>query len=115
MLKRTFKPEFLNRIDEIIVFQMLTKDDLRKIVDIQLNYLCERLKEQKINVEFAENARKQIMDESYDAAFGARPMKRTIQQRLENSLATELLAGKFSEGDMIRVDAGAHRFTFEKI
>ncbi|MHC4113721.1 MAG: ATP-dependent chaperone ClpB [Planctomycetota bacterium] len=115
MLKRTFKPEFLNRIDEIIVFQMLTKDDLRKIVDIQLNYLCERLKEQKINVEFAENARKQIMDESYDAAFGARPMKRTIQQRLENPLATELLAGNFSEGDTIRVDAGAHRFTFEKI
>jgi ATP-dependent Clp protease ATP-binding subunit ClpB len=115
MLKRTFKPEFLNRIDEIIVFQMLTKDDLRKIVDIQLGYLCERLKEQKINVEFTENARKQIMDESYDAAFGARPMKRTIQQRLENPLATELLAGKFSEGDTIRVDAGAHRFTFEKM
>jgi ATP-dependent Clp protease ATP-binding subunit ClpB len=115
MLKRTFKPEFLNRIDEIIVFQMLTKDDLRKIVDIQLGYLCERLKDQKIKVEFTENARKQIMDESYDAAFGARPMKRTIQQRLENPLATELLAGKFSEGDTIRVDAGAHRFTFEKI
>jgi ATP-dependent Clp protease ATP-binding subunit ClpB len=115
MLKLTFKPEFLNRIDEIIVFQMLTKDDLRKIVDIQLGYLCERLKEQKINVEFTESARKQIMDESYDAAFGARPMKRTIQQRLENPLATELLAGKFSEGDAIRVDAGAHRFTFEKI
>lgn len=115
MLKRTFKPEFLNRIDEIIVFQMLTKDDLRKIVDIQLGYLCERLKGQKLKVEFTESARKQIMDESYDAAFGARPMKRTIQQRLENPLATELLAGKFSEGDTIRVDAGAHRFTFEKI
>ncbi len=55
------------------------------------------------------------MDESYDTAFGARPMKRTIQQRLENPLATELLAGKFSEGDTIRVDASAHRYTFEKI
>ncbi len=114
-LKVTFKPEFLNRIDEIIVFHTLTKEDLRMIVDIQLDYLAQRLNERKINVEFTDNARKQIMDEGYDPVFGARPLKRTIQQRLENSLASELLAGKFAAGDTIKIDAGAHRFTFEKI
>ena len=114
-LKQVFKPEFLNRVDEIIVFHMLTKDDLRKIVNIQLNYLAERLNGQKIKLEFTEEARKQIMDEGYDPVYGARPLKRTIQQRLENSLAAELLAGKFAEGDTVKIDANAHRFTFERI
>lgn len=114
-LKQLFKPEFLNRIDEIIVFHMLTKDDLKKIVNIQLNYLTERINGQKIKLEITDNARKQIMDEGYDPAFGARPLKRTIQQRLENPLASELLAGKFTDGDTIKIDANAHRFTFEKV
>ena len=115
VLKQVFKPEFLNRIDEIIVFHMLGKEDLRKIVDIQLNYLTERLGSRGIDVEFTDDARDQIMDEGYDPAFGARPLKRTIQQRLENSLAAELLAGKFADGDTIKIDADAHKFTFEKI
>ena len=114
-LKQLFKPEFLNRIDEIIVFHMLGKDDLRKIVDIQLDYLTERLNARNIEVEFTDDAREQIMDEGYDPAFGARPLKRTIQQRLENALATELLAGEFTDGDKIKIDANAHKFTFEKI
>jgi ATP-dependent Clp protease ATP-binding subunit ClpB len=113
-LKKVFKPEFLNRIDEVIVFHMLTKDDLRKIVDIQLGYLRERMNTRKIGLEFTDNARKQIMDEGYDPVFGARPLKRTIQQRLENPLAAELLAGKFVEGDTIKIDADAHKFTFKK-
>jgi ATP-dependent Clp protease ATP-binding subunit ClpB len=113
-LKQIFKPEFLNRVDEIIVFHMLTKEDLRKIVDIQLNYLAERLSERKISLEFTDQARNLIMDEGYDPVFGARPLKRTIQQRLENSLAAELLAGKFTDGDTIKIDADAHKFTFEK-
>ena len=113
-LKQLFKPEFLNRIDEIIVFHMLGKEDLRKIVDIQLNYLAERLNGRNIQVEFTDSARDQILDEGYDPAFGARPLKRTIQQRLENPLAAELLAGKFADGDKIRIDADAHKFTFEK-
>jgi ATP-dependent Clp protease ATP-binding subunit ClpB len=113
-LKQHFKPEFLNRIDEVIVFHMLTKDDLKKIVNIQLGYLAERLRGRKIELEFSENARQQIMDEGYDPVFGARPLKRTIQQRLENRLAAELLAGKFADGDRVRIDANAHRFTFEK-
>jgi ATP-dependent Clp protease ATP-binding subunit ClpB len=113
-LKLVFKPEFLNRIDEIIVFRMLTRDDLRKIVDIQLKYLGERLKARKIELEFTDRARQQIMDEGYDPVFGARPLKRTIQQRLENALASELLAGKFADGDTIKIDASSHKFTFEK-
>jgi ATP-dependent Clp protease ATP-binding subunit ClpB len=114
-LKQLFKPEFLNRIDEIIVFHMLRKEDLRKIVDIQLNYLAERLNSRNIQVEFTDSAREQIIDEGYDPAFGARPLKRTIQQQLENPLAGELLAGKFADGDKIKIDADAHKFTFEKI
>ena len=114
-LKQLFKPEFLNRIDEIIVFHMLGKESLRKIVDIQLNYLAERLDSRNIQVEFTEGAREQIMDEGYDPAFGARPIKRTIQQQLENPLAAELLAGKFADGDKIKINGDAHKFTFEKI
>ncbi len=114
-LKQIFKPEFLNRIDEIIVFHMLNKNDLKRIVDIQLQYLSGRLKSRHIEIEFTDNARKQIMDEGYDPAFGARPLKRTIQQRLENPLASELLAGKFTDGDKIKIDADTHKFTFEKV
>ena len=114
-LKQHFKPEFLNRIDEIVVFHMLTKEDLKKIVDIQLHYLGQRLRDRKLEVEFTDSTRKLLMDEGYDPVFGARPLKRTIQQRLENTLATELLAGKFTEGDRIKIDADAHSFKFEKI
>jgi ATP-dependent Clp protease ATP-binding subunit ClpB len=113
-LKQVFKPEFLNRIDEVIVFHMLTKEDLKKIVDIQLKYLQERMNARKIELKFTDNALHEIMDEGYDPVFGARPLKRTIQQRLENPLAAELLAGKFVDGDTIKIDANAHRFTFEK-
>jgi len=114
-LKVVFKPEFLNRVDEVIVFHILTREHLKKIVDIQLRYLQDRLRERKIELEFADSAREQIMDEGYDAMFGARPLKRVIQQRLENPLAAELLAGKFGDGDTIRVNAEQHRFTFEKV
>jgi len=114
-LKQVFKPEFLNRIDEIIVFHMLTKEHLKKIVDIQLKYLAQRLKDRKIELEFTDRAREQIMDEGYDPVYGARPLKRTIQQRLENPLAGELLAGKFSDGSRIKVDTHQHRFVFEKL
>jgi len=93
---------------------MLTREDLKRIVDIQLRYLQHRLGERKIELEFGDSARELIMDEGYDASFGARPLKRVIQQRLENPLATELLAGKFGDGDKIRIDADSHKFTFVK-
>jgi len=114
-LKQIFKPEFLNRIDEMIVFKMLTKEDLRKIVDIQLGYLMERVKGRKIELELTAQAREQIMDEGYDPAFGARPLKRTIQQRLENPLAGQILGGEFAEGDTVRIDSDMHKFSFDKV
>ena len=114
-LKQIFKPEFLNRVDEIIVFHMLTKDHLTKIVEIQLGYLAERLNGCNLQVEFTDRARRQIMDEGYDPAYGARPLKRTIQQRIENPLAAEILAGRFADGDTVKIDADAHKFTFEKV
>jgi ATP-dependent Clp protease ATP-binding subunit ClpB len=94
---------------------MLSRRNLEKIVDIQLGYLKDRLKGRHVELEFTENARKQIIDEGFDPAYGARPLKRTIQQKIENRLATELLAGKFEDGDKIRVDANQHRFVFEKV
>ncbi len=114
-LKKHFKPEFLNRIDEIIIFHMLRPEHLEKIVDIQLRYLAERLKARNLEVEFTDAAKKLLLKEGYDPAFGARPLKRVIQQRLENPLAAELIAGKFNEGDRIRVDADGHQFRFEKV
>jgi ATP-dependent Clp protease ATP-binding subunit ClpB len=114
VLKQVFKPEFLNRIDEVIVFHMLTRDHLKRIVDIQLGYLADRLKDRKIKLEFTDKAREQVMEQGYDPVYGARPLKRTIQQQIENPLAMELLAGKFLDGDTIRVNADAHGFVFEK-
>jgi len=114
VLKQVFKPEFLNRIDETIVFHMLTRDHLKKIVEIQLRYLADRLKDRKIALEFTDKAKDLVMEEGYDPAYGARPLKRTIQQQIENPLAMELLAGKFADGDTIRVDAGPRGFVFEK-
>jgi ATP-dependent Clp protease ATP-binding subunit ClpB len=113
-LKVMFKPEFLNRVDEVIVFHTLTQEHLRKIVDIQLRYLADRLRERKIEVEFSDEAKELLMEEGYDMSYGARPLKRVIQQRLENPLANELLAGSFSDGDKIKVGAKQRQFTFEK-
>ena len=114
VLKQAFKPEFLNRIDEVIVFHMLSREHLKRIVDIQLGYLNDRLKDRKMELEFTDEARNRIMDQGYDVAYGARPLKRTIQQQLENPLAMELLAGKFADGDRVRVDANGQGFVFEK-
>jgi ATP-dependent Clp protease ATP-binding subunit ClpB len=113
-LKQYFRPEFLNRIDETIVFRMLSRDDLARIVDIQLGYLAERMKGRNLSVAVTDEAKKLLLDEGYDAAYGARPLKRTIQQRIENPLAREILAGKFTDGDTVKVDATQRTFTFTK-
>jgi ATP-dependent Clp protease ATP-binding subunit ClpB len=113
-LKSYFKPEFLNRIDETIIFHVLKREHLEKIVEIQLSLLKQRLKDRHLDVTFTDAAKKQLMDEGYDAAYGARPLKRVIQQRLENPLATEILAGRFAEGDAVKIDADGQTFSFEK-
>jgi len=115
MLKNFFRPEFLNRIDEVIVFHSLKKEHLKTIVDIQLGYLAQRLNSRNLQVQFTDAAKDAIMQEGYDPAFGARPLKRAIQQQIENPLAAEILAGKFAEGDTIKIDSTGRQFTFEKI
>jgi ATP-dependent Clp protease ATP-binding subunit ClpB len=116
MLKGHFRPEFLNRVDEVIVFHPLSKDQITRIVDIQLESLRKRLASRGIKLQISDEAKKLLADEGYDPAYGARPLKRVIQHRIENSLATRILKGEFGEGDTIRidVDAGRHDFTFAK-
>jgi len=113
-LKTHFRPEFLNRIDETIVFHPLGREQLRRIIDIQLGYLARRLEHRGIRIQITDAAKDLLMEEGYDTTYGARPLKRTIQQKLENPLAKEILAGKFLDGDAVRIDATPHAFTFQK-
>ncbi|MEO0084943.1 MAG: AAA family ATPase, partial [candidate division WOR-3 bacterium] len=97
VLKRTFRPEFLNRIDEIIVFNSLTKNDMKKIVELQLNLLAKRLKENDIEISISDEVKEKLVDEGFDPEYGARPLKRTIQRLIENPLAKFLLDSKPSK------------------
>lgn len=115
ILAKFFSPEFLNRVDETIVFKTLSRDDLIKIVEIQLEKLAERLKNRDIEVQFTNKSKEQLLDDGYDPVFGARPLKRAIQKRLENKLASEMLAGKFGPGDKILIDAAGHSYHISKI
>jgi ATP-dependent Clp protease ATP-binding subunit ClpB len=112
LLKGHFRPEFLNRVDETIVFHPLSKQQLTKIVDVQLDGLRKRLAARNLRLSITDSAKKLLADEGYDPQFGARPLKRVIQHRLENPLATRILAGEFAEGDTIHVDADAAKGTF---
>ena len=114
-LKQYFRPEFLNRIDETIIFKMLQEADLAKIADIQLKRLSDRMKARNLEIKVTDAAKKLVMAEGYDPAYGARPLKRTIQQRLENRLAKELLEGKFTDGDKILIDADEHTLKLSKM
>ena len=105
LMHRKFKPEFLNRIDEIITFHSLSKEDLAQIVDIQLVLLRKRMEEQKFHVELTDAARDFLVEVGYDPAFGARPLKRAIQRHILDSLAMEILDGRFQEGDTVLIDA----------
>ncbi len=112
-VKCTFKPEFLNRIDEIIVFRPLIKDDLEQIVDIEIGHLTERLKEQKISLEVTKEAKDFLIEKGFDPVFGARPLKRTIQRFLEDPLASEIISKKFAEGAKVRVFRKNQELIFE--
>ena len=115
MLKQALRPEFLNRIDETIVFHPLGKEQLRRIVEVQLGYLRKRLFDRGLKLELTERARKLLADKGYDPTYGARPLKRVIQQRIENPIAAKILAGEFAEGDTIRIDVnGGGGFVFGK-
>jgi ATP-dependent Clp protease ATP-binding subunit ClpB len=109
-----FRPELLNRIDEIVVFHQLKRDEIARIVEIQLAHLAKRLAEREISIQVAAEARAQLASEGWDPAYGARPLKRAIQHRIENPLASQILAGEFGPGDTVLVDYQGKSFTFEK-
>ncbi|MGE0452535.1 MAG: ATP-dependent chaperone ClpB [Vicinamibacteria bacterium] len=113
-LRRTFRPEFLNRIDEVVTFKSLGQEQLAQIVDIQLEDLRKRLAERKLTIELSEGARRLLAEQGYDPVFGARPLKRTIQRMIENPLAVELLAGSYREGDTVVVDARGGALSFDR-
>ena len=111
-MKKTFRPEFINRIDEIIVFHQLTEEQLRSIVDLMVKDLQERLADRKLSVELSDKARSWLSREGYDPVYGARPLRRAIERYVENPLSTRLLRGEFNEGDTVIVDLGDDGLTF---
>jgi len=113
-LKRSFRPEFLNRLDEVIVFHALNKEEIKKIVDMLLAEKKELLEEKGIDIEVTEEAKDLIAQEGYDPDFGARPLRRAIQRLVENSLSEEILQGKFGEGDSIVIGIKNGNITFSK-
>jgi len=111
-VKRTFRPEFLNRLDETIVFHELTERQLRSIVDLMVRDLQKRLAERKLDIELTEKAKSWLAREGYDPVFGARPLRRVIERCVENPLSTKLLRGEFKEGDTVKVELGDEGLTF---
>ena len=113
-LKKHFRPEFLNRVDDVIIFQSLDESELARIVDIQLAQLEKRLTQQNLTLDVDAAAKKLLASEGYDPQFGARPLKRAIQEHLLDPLATKLLAGEFKPGDRIKVATKNESLVFEK-
>ncbi len=115
LLDRHFRPEFLNRVDEILIFKPLSKETILEIVNLQIDELQDRIKERKIAVEISNKARKLLAEKGYNPAFGARPLKRTVQKYIQNPLALKILEGQFKEGDVVNVDVDQNKeFVFCK-
>jgi ATP-dependent Clp protease ATP-binding subunit ClpC len=113
-LKRTFRPEFLNRIDEVIIFHTLTREQVKQIVDLQMEEIEERLADQGVSIELGEAARDWLADKGYDPQFGARPLRRALQRYVESPLSVQLLRGEFAAGDVILIDVGDEGLTFSR-
>jgi ATP-dependent Clp protease ATP-binding subunit ClpB len=109
-----FRPEFLNRIDEIVEFRPLSKEQIAEIVELQLRRVRERLAERDLGLELTDAAKEVLAEAGWDPTYGARPLKRAIQRLVENPLALRLLEGEFAEGDTVRVDASEGELTFER-
>jgi len=112
-MKKAFKPEFLNRIDDIIVFKSLTREDLYKIVKLEVDHVIKRLKEQDISLEITDEGINFIIEKGFDPVFGARPLKRTIQRYVEDPLAEEIISGKYKAGRKIKITQGKDALVFE--
>jgi ATP-dependent Clp protease ATP-binding subunit ClpB len=113
-LRQHFRPEFLNRIDEIVFFHALGLEHMKQIIDIQIASLMKRLAERKISLELTDAAKQFVVTEGYDPMYGARPLKRTLQRRILDPLAMRVLEGEFREGDRVVVDAAGGDLTFDK-
>jgi ATP-dependent Clp protease ATP-binding subunit ClpC len=113
-LKQAFRPEFLNRIDEIVLFHQLTMDDLSRIIDLQVRDLEERLREQNVGLQLTEAAKELLVKDGYNPQYGARPLRRTVQRMIETPLSRSLLKGEFSSGDTVEVDAENGSLVFHK-
>ncbi len=112
-IEKHFRPEFLNRVDEIIVFHQLTREDLRSIIDIETAGLAERLQQRKVKIILSEEAKEYIIDQGYNPEYGARPLRRSIQRTLEDPLAEEVLRGSFPEGTLVKVTMKDDKLHFE--
>jgi ATP-dependent Clp protease ATP-binding subunit ClpB len=115
VLAATFKPEFLNRIDDTVIFHRLSKADIARIVQLQVGQLVRRVAERGIEIELSEDARTLLGNLGYDPTYGARPLKRVIQKQLADKLALKILEGEFGEGDRVRVDAAEGEIVFERV
>jgi ATP-dependent Clp protease ATP-binding subunit ClpC len=113
-LRRTFRPEFLNRIDEIVIFHNLTREHVKRIVTLQMSEIAERLGEHGISIELSDAAAEWLSNEGYDPQFGARPLRRTLQKHVESPLSVRLLRGEFQSGDTVVVDVDTEGLTFQK-
>jgi ATP-dependent Clp protease ATP-binding subunit ClpB len=113
-MRAVFRPEFLNRIDEVVEFHPLSKEELANIVELQLRRLRERLAERGLSLELTDGAKEQLVEAGWDPAYGARPLKRAVQRLIENPLALRLLEGEFGEGDTVRADVANGELVFEK-
>jgi ATP-dependent Clp protease ATP-binding subunit ClpB len=112
-LRSTFKPEFLNRIDEIVIFNSLGPEEIKKIVGIQINLLRKRLDDNKITLELTDRAKEFLANTGFDPVYGARPLKRTIQHFIQDPLAVKILEGSIKEGDYVNVDAKDGKLVFQ--
>jgi ATP-dependent Clp protease ATP-binding subunit ClpB len=113
-LRLHFRPEFLNRVDDIIIFNHLSKEDLKKIVDIQISSLEKILADKKITMELSDDVRTMLADEGFDEVYGARPLRRLIQHKIQDALAMQMLEGKFHEGDRIKISRKGEELAFKK-
>jgi ATP-dependent Clp protease ATP-binding subunit ClpC len=113
VLRHSFRPEFINRIDEIIVFQALTMEQLKQITRLMLDRVARRLRAQRIDVEFSDAAVEHLTETGFDPEFGARPLRRTIQREFENELSRLLLSGAVQPDDRVRVDYDDVQLTFD--
>ena len=114
VLAETFKPEFLNRIDDTVIFHRLSKQDIGRIVELQVSQLIGRVQERGIEIELTDDARTLLGNLGYDPTYGARPLKRVIQKQLVDRLALAILEGEFGEGDTVRIDAADGALVFER-